>query len=139
MLVEANSGRHEASSSLPQMTSDWTVGAAQGLFLLDGLIWLGLAVSTALWASTSGSSLYWILAILMLGNSAVLAVLGLTLRRTRPLIYFLGLAILVVNIVLTLTDQFGLLDLLTLLLDMVLLTLLLATRSLYVRGASLTR
>jgi len=121
------------------MTSDWTVGAAQGLFLLDGLIWLGLAVSTALWASTSGSSLYWILAILMLGNSAVLAVLGLTLRRTRPLIYFLGLAILVVNIVLTLTDQFGLLDLLTLLLDMVLLTLLLATRSLYVRGASLTR
>lgn len=49
--------------------------------MVDGLMWLWLAISTALRASATASGLYWILAISMLGNAAVLAALGLTLRR----------------------------------------------------------
>jgi len=42
--------------------------------------------------------------------------------------FYVALAVLLVNIVLTFTDQFGLFDLLTLLLDLIILALLLAGR-----------
>ncbi|MBP6470897.1 MAG: hypothetical protein KBE23_14785 [Chloroflexi bacterium] len=42
--------------------------------------------------------------------------------------FYVALAVLLVNIVLTVTDQFGLFDLLTLLLDLIILALLLAGR-----------
>jgi UPF0716 family protein affecting phage T7 exclusion len=43
--------------------------------------------------------------------------------------YILGMAVLVVNILLTVTNEFGALDLITLLLDVAILGLLIATRN----------
>ncbi len=62
------------------------------------------------------------------GAGMVAAGLGLGRRRVW---YYFALAVLAVNIVLTVTDQFGAFDLATLLLDLILLGLLVITRAQY--------
>ena len=60
---------------------------------------------------------------------------GIGIGRRRRLFYFFAMAILAVNIILTVTDEFGLLDLATLLIDLVLLGPLIVTRSEYRVGS----
>lgn len=99
---------------------------AQGLFLLNALIWTALGITSVLRAAGSqGQALTpWVVALLMFPNAIAMLVCGLGIGTRRSLFYILALAVLAVNILLTLTDQFGLLDLITLVIDLVIFVLI---------------
>lgn len=103
----------------------------QILFYVSGAVWVLLGIA-ALWRMNAGGLLTPISAImigmLMFGNAFILLLAGVGLAERTRLTYLFALLILVVNIVLAFTDQFGLFDLLTLLLNLLILALLLIYR-----------
>jgi hypothetical protein len=110
------------------------VAAARALFLLNAAIWiaLGIVTVTRMAGSSSGSPLVaWIIAALMAGNAAAMLWLGVRLVKAGRRTYVMALAFLLVNILLTITDQFGLWDGITLAIDGILLALLVVSRSRY--------
>lgn len=104
---------------------------AQALYYTMGAIWFLLSLLTLVDIPAGQQVMAWILAVLMFGNGLVFILFGWLTGRQRRRILYLGLAFLALNILLTLTDEFGILDLLTLLVDLALVVLLLATRRLY--------
>jgi len=110
------------------------VRAAQALFFLNAAVWLAFGI---VWlVDTSGRTSVqvttaWIVGILMFGNVLAMLLCGIGLGTYRRLFYFLALAVLAANLVLTFTDQVGLFDWITAAVDLVLLALLVATRRLY--------
>lgn len=64
----------------------------------------------------------------MAGNAAAMLLAGLCLAKPNIIYLYFAIALLVVNILLTFTDQFGLLDFITLLIDLALLSLLIYLR-----------
>jgi hypothetical protein len=114
------------------------VKAARLLFFANAIIWLAFAVATLVNSSDGspngvlGAN---ILAGLMLGNAAAMLLAGLGLGRQNRLFFYFAVLVLVVNIFLTLSDQFGVYDFITLLIDGFLLGLLLATRSYHLKKA----
>lgn len=110
------------------------VKAAQGLFYLIGGIWILLGVFylvRSVGGTPSQSVGVWVISLFMLANAALLLLIGVGIGRRRKRFLYLGILVLAVNILLTVTDEFGLLDLATLLIDLGLLGLLVATRSQY--------
>ena len=106
----------------------------QILFYLNAAIWLGLAIYTLIVMSgryPGGALMVWIVGLLMLGNSAAMLAAGWFLGTQRRWAWLFGLAVLGVNILLTFTDQLGLLDIITLLIDLVLFCILVIQRKLY--------
>lgn len=103
----------------------------RSLFYLNGVIWLVLGV-ISLFRLGSGGNAYLItmlvIAILMCGNAAVMVATGFVLKWPQKRWFWLATAVLLINIILTFTDQVGIFDLLTLLLDVVILSLLIANR-----------
>lgn len=102
----------------------------QVLFFLNTAIWLVLGIVSLerfFNQSTSGILTTWIVALLMFGNAAAMLISGVVVARGGKWSYFFVLAVLLVNILLTFTDQVGILDLLTLLIDLVLLILVIIT------------
>lgn len=111
------------------------VRLVQVLFVLDAAIWLAFAVATYLRilpGIPDQGAMTGVMAALMLGNAAALAVAGWGLGRQSLIFYFFAVAVLVVNIVLTVTDQMGLWDWLILALEAVMLGLLLGVGKRYV-------
>ncbi|MBN1314855.1 MAG: hypothetical protein JXA42_05285 [Anaerolineales bacterium] len=105
--------------------------AARALFLVNAVIWVALAVSTlARMAGGSAGGVVFglVIAALMVGNAAGMLVCGVALRARRKPVYYLALGFLAINILLTFTDQFGLLDLITLVIDVVIVVLLIVDR-----------
>jgi hypothetical protein len=98
------------------------------LFFLMGTIWLVLGISYLIKFDTQEYAIY--LFILMVINAAILYWLGWGITRKRVFFYF-GIGYLLLNILLTITDQFGLLDLLTMLIDIVLVILLIAKHKIF--------
>lgn len=101
------------------------------LFFLNAAIWAALAVVSLARMKDSGAIPLWaalVIAVLMFGNAAAMLASGMLIGRRRKLFYYPALLLLLVNILLTFTDQFGALDLATLLIDLVLLALLLIGR-----------
>jgi hypothetical protein len=83
---------------------------AWALSLLTALPWVIIAAAYLIRPALSGtpiSLLQWIIAQLMLGNAAVIIWLGHNLRNGRKLFYYLSLLSLLFNILLTITDDFG--------------------------------
>lgn len=110
------------------------VHLARILFIANTLVWLllGVVSLTRVAGNGTGQMLTMVgIAILMFGNAAAMLVCGVGLGTRQRRFYFLALAVLAVNIILSITDQFGLLDLLTLLLDVALLGLLVWDRKSY--------
>lgn len=102
--------------------------AAQVLFTLNAAIWLvfGLVSIYRIVSRSQDRTLTpWIIAIFMFGNAAAMLLSGVLIARLTRLGYYFALAVLAVNILLTFTDEFGTLDLITLLIDLILLALLL--------------
>jgi len=111
-----------------------SVRLAQGLFFLNTAIWLAIGIISLIrlaGGDTGVSITFWIVAILMFFNASAMFVAGVGVGTQRRFFYYLALALLVVNLILTVTDQFGWLDLLTMLIDLVLLGLLIQTRKNY--------
>jgi hypothetical protein len=110
-----------------------SVKAAQALFFIIGAIWLafGAATLVKMGSSTNPTITLWIVVLLMFGNAGVLLLLSWGIGRQKKLFFYLGIIVLAANIFLTVTDEFGIFDLITLIIDLVLLILLFVTRSRY--------
>ena len=106
---------------------------AQTLFVLNAAIWLALGVYTLIRMAGRypGQLFVWIVGLLMFGNALAMLISAFGLGKPQRRFFYFALGVLLVNILLTFTDQFGLLDLLTLLLDLVLLAILLVIRQSY--------
>jgi hypothetical protein len=104
---------------------------AQILLYINAVIWIILAIGASLRVSqTNPESTFaiWTIAILMVGNAGMMILSGWGLGTGRRPFYYLALAVMAVNIILTFTDQFGLLDLLTLVIDLAIVAILIAGR-----------
>jgi len=111
------------------------VKTAQLLFVLNAIIWFLLGIFTLIRLSDGSSEramTMLVIGVMMFGNAAAMLISGWGIGRGQKIFYYLALAVLFVNIVLTFTDEFGLLDLLTLIVDLVLLGFLLAARKRFV-------
>ena len=111
-----------------------SVRAAQALFYLNTATWVILGVWSLLRianGSPVGPITAAIIAILMFGNAAAMLLCSFGLGKQQARYFTLALVVLIVNIVLTVTDEFGLWDFITLVLDIVLLVLLVVTRKRY--------
>ena len=100
----------------------------QVLFFLNAAIWVFFLILFLSDQVTPGSAVSgWAIPILMAGNALAMLACGIGLRKRSLFIYYLSLAVIGINILLTVTDQVGLFDYITLLLDLVILTLLVAS------------
>jgi hypothetical protein len=106
--------------------------SAQALFILNAVIWavIGIMSLTRLGSTLSDQpAMALILSILMFGNAAAMLWCGWAIGRQKMLYIYLAMSVLIVNLSLTITDQFGFLDLVTLLIDLVLLVVLVVLRN----------
>jgi len=113
---------------------------AQALFYLNALIWLGLAAAGYVRIQQSGalSGLApLVIAVMMGGNAVAMLLAGLGLSRPHKVFIYFAILLLLVNILLTFTDQFGLLDIITLLIDLLLLALVVLLLVNKVKGENL--
>lgn len=109
------------------------IRAAQVLFFINAAIWLLFGVISLTRMASSSDQVIAALAvsILMLGNVGAMLIAGIGIGRQNRSLYYFGILVLLINIILTITDEFGVFDLITLMLDVFLLGLLIATRSHY--------
>jgi hypothetical protein len=110
------------------------VQAAQFLFYINAAIWLLLGITTLVRlasGATDQTMTMWVVGILALSNGAAMLLAGIGIGKPNRLFFIFALAVLALNIILTFTDEFGILDLLTLLMDLVLLALLIVVRKWY--------
>jgi L-asparagine transporter-like permease len=110
------------------------IKAAQALFYLNAMIWFAFGLATLIRIGNGNNAhrlAALILTLFMLANVAAMLVSGWGLGTRNKWLYLLAIAVILVNIILTFTDQFGLLDFLTLVVDVVILVLLIAIRGRY--------
>ena len=113
-----------------------TVTAAHFLLLLNALVWLvfGIIVAAGLHPSMPESDVFrWTMAVLALLTTSVLLGLWVFLRRRSGIAYYLTIGLLVVLSILTVTDEFGLSDLIVLIIIAAPLVLLIKARAWYLR------
>lgn len=107
-------------------------------YVLLGIFWFVLgSLSVADFINSGGtfSGFDWIISCLVFLNALGLVFIGWMLGKGQPWIYYFGLFVLGMNILLTFTDQFGIIDLIYLVLSMSLFVYLLITRAHYTRQA----
>jgi hypothetical protein len=128
---QENNGKTQNNIQIEGKTS---INLAEWGFILLGVIWFLFGMYSLIrisGGSTSLSNFGWIIAGLMFINGAVLIWIGWGLREARRFYFYLALLVLVGNILLTITDEFGIFDLVTFMIAISLLILLLVTRSKY--------
>jgi hypothetical protein len=98
-------------------------------FFLNAAVWLAFGVASLLTRALSdGSPLHWVITVLMVANAMVMLWFGVKIVSGGKRIFFLGILYMALNVVLSITDQFGWIDALILLLNLCLLGLLFITR-----------
>jgi len=110
------------------------VVTAQILFFILAATWLLFGVLSLIRmvnGATDQTITMWVVAVLVVVNAGAMLVAGLGCGSGNRLFYYFALVLLVANLVLTVTDQFEIFDLITLLIDAALLVLLMATRKRY--------
>jgi hypothetical protein len=103
------------------------------LIAVNGVIWVLLAAVGLTRASSITSTMAFVY-LLALTDAAVLLWLAWRLGSRSRWVYYFALAVIVVNAVLSITDEIGLADIAVLGLNLVTLALLLSTRSRYLTG-----
>ena len=99
------------------------------MFFLNAAVWVVFGVLSLLEAIDGGSSWRWIISILMFANATVLGWLGVMIVSGRKQMVFMAILYMALNVVLSITDQFGWIDALILLLNLIVLGLLFITRT----------
>lgn len=110
---------------------------SQTLFSLNALIWVGLGIGTLWRLGDTSPNLRFIMAIMgvmMFGNAGAFLLSAWLLPKKRMPVVIFALAVLLVNILLTFTDQVGFWDWATVLIDFVLVGILLGRWSVFVGG-----
>ena len=99
------------------------------LFFINAAVWLAFGVSSLLFRALDGGSLTrWVITIMMIANAMVMTWFGVMIVSGRNWIFFLAILYMALNVVLSITDQFGWIDALILLLNLCLLGMLFITR-----------
>jgi hypothetical protein len=115
-------------------TKPRTVLIAQVIFFVNAAIWLIFGIAGIL-RLTNGTDtpvmVLWVITILMFGNVGAMLLAGFWLGRRSRGAFFFALAVLIVNLILTFTDQVGFFDILTALIDLGLIGLILFDRKNY--------
>ena len=104
---------------------------AQAIFSLNAVIWLvfGIMSLVRLAGNPSRQTItLLIVAILMFINVSAMLLSAWLIGKRKQWFYLIALTVLLGNIILTFTDQFGLFDLLTLAIDLILLGIMLVKR-----------
>jgi hypothetical protein len=115
-----------------------TVSVTSPLFLilLNALIWLAFAIITVSGLHSTipdGALIRWVMSILSFLTSVFLIGVYYLLRRNGGFAYYLLLGMLALISVLTITDEFGLLDLLVLIINAFTFLLLIKDRAFYIQ------
>lgn len=108
------------------------IKTAQVLFYLNAAIWVLLGIlllSGKVYFGLSQSGMLWIIAILMFLSAAAMLVAGVGIGKLSIRWYLFAIAVLVVNLILTITDQVGEIDMITLGIDLLILGLLFNSRT----------
>ena len=100
----------------------------QTLLYVNALVWLMFAVLGSFRAITGAGALRWILSGLMLINATAMFWFGLKIISGNARIFFFAILYMALNVVLSITDQFGWNDFSILLLNLIILGLLFVTR-----------
>ena len=100
----------------------------QALFFANAAIWFLFGLMSLVRVIEVSSGIRWILTIMMIANAAILIWFGVTIADGESQVFFLAIIYTALNIVLSITDQFGWVDFLILLLNLCLLGLLFVTR-----------
>ena len=100
------------------------------LIILNAAFWLIYAFIMAFGGIPSiavSGMVKWVMTILAIGSSAALAGIAIFLRKRNRFAFYFGLIILATLAILSITDEFGLLDLFSLLISLIPLGLMLKT------------
>ena len=102
----------------------------QYLFFFTAIVLMALGVGSIFRAGSNPNMklIYMVYAILTLGDALAMLACGLLIRARKTAIFWSAAALLSLHIVLTIFDQFGLVDLLFVLLNLLILGLLIALR-----------
>ncbi len=101
------------------------------LFLLNAALWLvigGISLVRIAHNTTLPIAALCMIVVLMLGNAGVMIFCGWKMVKRPQRYYYFAVAVVVVNLILTVTDEFGIFDLIVLISNSVLLISLLAVR-----------
>ena len=107
------------------------------LFFLNAALWIVIGTITMIRRGTTVAAFpgaIWALILLIAGNVITLVICGLLLNSQRRLVYALALAVLAMNVILSVTDEIGLFDVLTLVLNLGTLGLLISFRRAFVKS-----
>ena len=100
----------------------------RALFFLNATVWLIFGALSAFRFADGGSLTRLIYAILMVANAVVMVWFGVMIVSGRNWVFFLGILYIALNVLLSITDQFGWIDALILLLNLCLFGLLFVAR-----------
>jgi len=105
----------------------------RGLFLLNALVWLALGAHALAGMAERypGRIMAYAAGVMMLGNAGAMALSGVLLGRLNKGYFYFAIFILIINILLTITDQTGFFDFATLAIDLVLISVLISVRRRY--------
>lgn len=114
------------------MNSDQTsklLKLTRSMFFLNAAVWLAFGISSLLLrAIDEGSLTRWVITIMMIANAIVMIWFGVMIVTGRKWVFFLAILYMALNVVLSIADQFGWVDALILLLNLIVLGLLFVTR-----------
>lgn len=114
------------------MNSDQTpklLKLTRNLFYLNAAVWLAFGISSLLFrAIDEGSLTRWVITIMMIANAIVMIWFGVMIVTGRNWVFFLAILYMALNVVLSIADQFGWIDALILLLNLIVLGFLFVTR-----------
>ena len=103
------------------------VKIAQILFIPNTFIWLTFGL-ISLNEITDQTITAWVNAILMVGNVLAMRIAAVTLNRPQSFFYIFAWVVLIANVLLTITDQFAIFDLITLIIDCILCFILFVSK-----------
>ena len=112
------------------------------IFYLNAAVWLLLGLSSLGRISEGQVIPIYIqgfIAVLMFGNAAAMFLSGWGINRGGRRYFYLAMAVIATNIMLTFTDQVGLLDWITLAIDLVLMFLLIIFGKVYLYNEKTAR
>jgi hypothetical protein len=124
----------EIDPAIEKSTSGRLVRIAGWCYGFLGVIWFVFGIVSiidVLKGENTLSNFGWIIAILMFANALVFVLIGWRIEYGKRWLYYFGLIVLVTNIFLTLTDEFGVFDFIYLILAVSLFVFLIATRAQY--------